>query len=67
MVESADARPVEALTRVAADSCQALRHALASWHRINVEQLPGINASLTRYGVAALPVVSSVPPAPACQ
>jgi hypothetical protein len=65
MVESGDARPVEAARGRVKDSCDALRADLARWRAANASTIPALNTLLGKYGLAPLPV-TSVAPDPKC-
>ncbi|MCU1284326.1 MAG: hypothetical protein JWO13_676 [Acidobacteriales bacterium] len=66
MIESGDARPASALQASVDQSCEQLGKRLASWHELN-GQIASVNSTLQKYSVAALPVASNIPAAPACK
>jgi hypothetical protein len=67
MIESGDARPATLLETSVEQSCQNVGKRLAQWRDLNQQKISPVNAVLQKYNTAALPVVSNIPAAPACQ
>jgi len=74
MVESGDAAPSGALQSVIQESCGGLTKHLAEWRALETLVLPAVNATLEKYKVALLPLLSTGaaktaddPPGDACQ
>ncbi|HEY2907462.1 MAG TPA: hypothetical protein VGJ29_16290 [Vicinamibacterales bacterium] len=65
MATSGDARPAERLRSAVAESCAALKSALASWRTVNATDLPSINRVLVKSKQAPL-AAAPVPATPAC-
>ena len=67
MIESGDARPAALLESSVEQSCQNVGKRLGQWRDLNQQKISPVNAVLQKYNMVALPVVSSIPAAPACQ
>lgn len=58
MIQAADIRPGASAQETAIGACAALKNNLASWRKINMENLPAFNSSLARFKIAPLPIVT---------
>jgi photosystem II stability/assembly factor-like uncharacterized protein len=67
MIESGDARPAALLEASVEQSCQNVGKRLSQWRDLNQQKIPSVNTILQKYSMAALPMATNIPTAPACQ
>jgi photosystem II stability/assembly factor-like uncharacterized protein len=66
MIESGDERPSDTAKAAVQGLCDSLDRALDAWRSLNADTLPALNTQLASHQLAALPIVTGVPSAPAC-
>jgi len=62
MVESADIRPAASAQKAFAESCSGLQKLLATWQKLNDENIPALNKQLESVHIGGLPVETATKP-----
>ena len=62
MIESADMRPAASGQKASQETCVALQKNLATWLKLNDENIPAVNKQLEGFHLADLPLAHPTPP-----
>ncbi|PYU04175.1 MAG: hypothetical protein DMG34_11090 [Acidobacteria bacterium] len=62
MIESADMRPAASGQKASQETCVALQKNLATWLKLNDENIPAVNKQLEGFHLAGLPLAHPTPP-----
>ncbi len=62
MIESADMRPAASGQKASQETCVALQKNLATWLKLNDENIPAVNKQLEGFHLAGLPLARPKPP-----